>query len=209
MTIEEVPASHRCFPHKNPREMSRREAPDPQGRFPRGSPALSSTHVADLWMASAAGLPVTQLQYLPARGRYFMGHHECFSNHEIEGYGASASSVNRGDSIRLFVNTTNPSYTLEVFRMGWYGGAGARMVTSPATLAGKRQPSPFFDPNTRLVKCQSPYVLTVPDNPKDPTDWASGVYLVKLTAPLAGSRATSFSSCETTRGIWTCSLTAV
>src|ERR1051326_2604129 len=32
-------------------------------------------------------------------------------NHEIEGY-ASATSVNRGESISLFVNTTSPTYTI-------------------------------------------------------------------------------------------------
>src|SRR5438067_13039705 len=44
-------------------------------------------------------------------------------NHEIEGY-ASKTSIDRGEQIELFVHTTEPAYTLEVYRMGWYGGAG-------------------------------------------------------------------------------------
>ena len=41
---------------------------------------------------------------------------------EIEGY-ASATSINRGGSISFFVrNLVSTSYTLEVFRVGWYGG---------------------------------------------------------------------------------------
>lgn len=48
-------------------------------------------------------------------------------NGEIEGY-ASLTSVNRGQAIDLFVNTTNSSYTLEVFRMGYYEGVGAVTV---------------------------------------------------------------------------------
>src|SRR5438270_3145486 len=38
------------------------------------------------------------------------------TNHEIEGF-ASATSVDRGGQIKLFVNTSDPSYTIEIFRM--------------------------------------------------------------------------------------------
>src|SRR6266852_1111877 len=37
---------------------------------------------------------------------------------EIEGY-ASRTSVNRGEPISLFVNTTDPTYSIDIFRMGW------------------------------------------------------------------------------------------
>ncbi len=104
------------------------------------------------------------------------------TNHEIEGY-ASATSVNRGEGIDFFVSTTDPAYSLSVYRMGWYNGTGARLVLSPVTLSGRQQPIPSPDPVTGLVECnwQSSFHLDVPANPKDPTDWASGVYLVKLT----------------------------
>jgi hypothetical protein len=39
------------------------------------------------------------------------------TNHEIEGY-ASLTSVNRGGQISFFVNTADPTFTLEIFRMG-------------------------------------------------------------------------------------------
>lgn len=108
-------------------------------------------------------------------------------NHEIEGY-ASATSVNRGGQISLFVNTSAPTYTLEVFRMGWYDGTGARRMTDPVQLPGVQQPAPTPDPVTGLIECNwtNPYVLSIPDTPSDPTDWASGVYLVKLTASDSG-----------------------
>jgi hypothetical protein len=48
-------------------------------------------------------------------------------NGEIEGY-ANLTSVNRGGSIKFFVNCLDPSYKLEVFRMGWYNGLGARKL---------------------------------------------------------------------------------
>ena len=47
------------------------------------------------------------------------------SKREIEGY-ASATSVNRGGAINLYVQATNadPFYSITVYRVGWYGGAG-------------------------------------------------------------------------------------
>ena len=48
------------------------------------------------------------------------------TNHEIEGY-ASLVSVGRGGQISFFINTADPTFTLEIFRMGWYRGDGARL----------------------------------------------------------------------------------
>lgn len=100
---------------------------------------------------------------------------------EIEGY-ASAVSVNRGESIKLYVTTADPSYDMTVYRMGWYSGAGARRMAGPIRRKGVQQPPPTVDPVTGLVECHwsDPYVLQIPYNAGDPTDWASGVYLVKL-----------------------------
>jgi hypothetical protein len=103
-------------------------------------------------------------------------------DHEIEGY-ASAVSVSRGEEIAFFVNTKDRSFFLEVFRMGWYGGAGARKVQPTITLAGQQQLLPATDPKTGLIEChwKSSYTLSVPANSSDATNWASGIYLVKLT----------------------------
>ncbi len=104
---------------------------------------------------------------------------------EVEGY-ADQTSVPRGGTIRFFVNTASPSFTLQVFRMGWYAGLGGRAVTQPlryppAHEALHRQPpcsAPTNDPTTSVVECawRNPIALPVAD------DWTSGVYLVKLTA---------------------------
>ena len=74
------------------------------------------------------------------------------TNREIEGY-ASATSVNHGDRIRLYVNTKAPSYTIEVFRMGWYGGLGGRRVMGPIQVTGTQQIVPSPDRATGLVDC--------------------------------------------------------
>jgi len=98
-------------------------------------------------------------------------------NGEIEGF-ASRTSVRPGESIRFYVNASDPRYTIEVFRMGWYGGAGGRRMTDAVERATVHQPIPVPDPDTGLIECHwsDPFELTIPH------DWVSGVYLAKLTA---------------------------
>ena len=99
---------------------------------------------------------------------------------QIEGY-PSATSVAHGDALRIYVNTTDPTYALSVFRMGWYDGLGARRILGPVQRTGTRQVIPQPNAVTGLVECDwiDPYVITIPH------DWVSGVYLVKLTANAA------------------------
>lgn len=100
---------------------------------------------------------------------------------EIEGY-ASLTSVARGESIELFVNTTESTYTIDIFRMGWYGGTGGRRMGATIERSGVSQLLPAPDPITGLIECnwRDPFVLSIPASP-DPTEWASGFYLAKLT----------------------------
>ncbi|MFN0305303.1 MAG: N,N-dimethylformamidase beta subunit family domain-containing protein [Burkholderiales bacterium] len=110
-------------------------------------------------------------------------------NQEIEGY-ASATSVNRGESINLYIQTADPTYTINIYRIGWYGGNGGRLVDGPITRTRSEQPTcPITDAATRLVECNwiDPHVLRIP-NTADPTDWASGVYLAKLTGGATGKQ---------------------
>jgi len=104
---------------------------------------------------------------------------------EIEGY-ASATSVNGGDPIELFVHTTAARYVIDVFRMGWYGGAGARRVAGPIERAGIAQAVPAPDAVTGLVECdwRDPYRLETGDAAGA---WTTGVYLARLTM-LPGAR---------------------
>jgi len=101
-------------------------------------------------------------------------------DHEIEGY-ASKTSVNSGETIDLFVSTIAPEYTIDVFRMGWYGGLGARHVAGPIDRPGIAQATPPPDPATGLIECRwrDPFRLETHDA-EGP--WPSGVYLARLTA---------------------------
>src|SRR6266513_3043153 len=96
---------------------------------------------------------------------------------QIKGY-ASATSVNKGDSITFYVTVTPAQqYTMDVYRMGWYQGLGGRLLLSIPPLQGVVQPACPVDAVTGLIECDwtPSYTLAVP------TTWTSGVFLVQLT----------------------------
>lgn len=99
----------------------------------------------------------------------------------IEGY-CSRTSVRAGEEISFHVSTNPASpFRLELFRMGYYGGTGARQVASLGPFRGTVQPDPSVGPKrVRDCRWDACHSLTVP------RDWPSGVYLGKLTAEREG-----------------------
>jgi hypothetical protein len=94
----------------------------------------------------------------------------------IEGY-ASRASLRAGESVDLFVSTNPPApFKIDIFRMGYYGGAGARKVLSAGPFEGMAQPDPPVG-EERLRECAWAPTTTV----KISDDWPSGVYLAKLS----------------------------
>ena len=94
----------------------------------------------------------------------------------IEGY-CSQTSVGAGDRIGFQVSTNPPSpFTLDIYRMGYYGGAGGRHLLSLGPFRGVTQPEPPVG-NNRVRDCRWEPCTTL----KIPRDWLSGVYLGKLT----------------------------
>src|SRR3954471_20543688 len=78
-------------------------------------------------------------------------------NREIEGY-ASLTSVNIGGSINFSVSTSDSTFKIEIFRTGWYGGVGARLMSlpispNPNSVSGVLRNTPSPDPVTGLVEC--------------------------------------------------------
>jgi hypothetical protein len=94
----------------------------------------------------------------------------------IEGY-VSRASLAAGESLDIMVST-NPAgpFKIDLYRMGYYGGAGARLVQTLGPFVGTVQPDPPVG-EERLRECQwSPCTsITIPE------DWLSGVYLGKLS----------------------------
>ncbi len=96
----------------------------------------------------------------------------------IEGY-CSHQSIAAGETLSIFVSSEPPrQFTIDVYRMGYYGGAGARHMTTLGPLAGKTQPVPEMGPSPgRICACQWEPSAEL----EIPADWPSGVYLGKLT----------------------------
>lgn len=94
----------------------------------------------------------------------------------IEGY-CSKQSVRAGESIDVMVSTRPArKFRVEIFRMGHYGGRGARLVRELGPLQGSEQPVPSPGPkNLHECRWEPSFQLEIPDN------WPSGVYLGRLT----------------------------
>ena len=103
--------------------------------------------------------------------------------HEIEGY-AEAASVAPGETVRLHVSSASPRFTVQVYRMGWYGGAGARSVLEFRGMPGGPRAIPKPRPQDGLVECDWPVSCRVPVG----SDWVTGVYLAKLTGSRDGKQ---------------------
>ena len=99
----------------------------------------------------------------------------------IEGY-CSHTSVRAGQTITFHVST-NPSsrFAVEIYRMGFYGGTGGRLMRRIGPLDGQLQPDPPVGPKRRRDCAWAPAAALVV-----PRDWPSGVYLGKLTAEREG-----------------------
>ncbi len=160
----------------------------PSRVLPRATPLAATTAQAPVLVTGtqpasavgAAALNPTQIENAKAGTTEWKLTNRGYATGAIEGY-ASQSSVNRGGQIKLYVNTVAPSFTMDIFRMGYYGGAGARRMLPTITRSGTKQVIPAPDA-LGLVDCNwvNPYVFTIPAS-ADPTEWMSGIYLVKLT----------------------------
>lgn len=94
----------------------------------------------------------------------------------IEGY-CSKQSVAAGDAIDIMVSTNPASkFQIEIFRTGYYGGRGARLMKTLGPFQGEKQPDPTpGEKNLHECKWKACTSLTIPE------DWISGVYLGRLT----------------------------
>jgi hypothetical protein len=98
----------------------------------------------------------------------------------IQGF-ATDISVNRGEIVRFKIDTTplSTNYRLDIYRLGYYGGQGARFITTvqPSASLPQSVPSCLTDNSTGLVDC---------GNWAESASWAvpsnatSGIYIAKL-----------------------------
>lgn len=94
----------------------------------------------------------------------------------IEGF-CSHATIRAGQTLSIYVNTDPESrFTLDIYRTGYYGGKGGRLMTRIGPLQGTKQPTP--EPGfQRAIICDWKTSIELPI----PGDWLSGVYVGKLT----------------------------
>lgn len=98
-------------------------------------------------------------------------------NGELDVY-TSSESLEAGDTLGVKVSSNQDTATItaEIFRIGYYGGAGARKVWSGGPWQVRKQPACAQDPVTSRVECDWQNAFTVPVD----ASWLSGLYVVKI-----------------------------
>ncbi len=96
----------------------------------------------------------------------------------IQGF-ATEISVDRGETVHFKVDTASDEYRLDVYRMGYYGGDGARKVDTvePSAALPQKQPGCDTKPSTGLVDCGN---WAESASWAVPADAVSGIYFAKL-----------------------------
>lgn len=132
---------------------------------PPGSTEPTPAGVRASWVVAENQKPGSPGWVIPA------GH-----DHGIAGF-ADHVAATSGEQVKLYVSSTAPGFHVEAYRVGYYHGAGARLVWQSGRIAGRVQPPCPVAPGVNMVSCDnwSPS-LTVPVT----GDFVQGDYLLKL-----------------------------
>src|SRR5664279_714316 len=100
-----------------------------------------------------------------------------FRNTNLNGY-ATDISVNKGGTINFKVDARNGgTFTIQIFRLGYYNGNGARLIANLGTFPEVIQPAGIADPTTGLLDCSN-WAQTTSWNV--PAGAVSGIYIAVL-----------------------------
>jgi len=96
----------------------------------------------------------------------------------IQGFGHDIS-INQGETIFFKIKTDSTDYRIDIYRMGYYGGMGARRVDTiePSVELPQVQPEGLRDPATHLYDCGNWAVSAFWQVPPTAT---SGIYFARL-----------------------------
>ncbi|MEO8260530.1 MAG: N,N-dimethylformamidase beta subunit family domain-containing protein [Acidobacteriota bacterium] len=97
----------------------------------------------------------------------------------IQGFAADIS-VNRGETVSFKIDTDARDYTIDVYRLGFYGGSGARKLTGSTPISvhdQASQPDCLIEQATGLYDCGNWSVSAVWTT----ANAVSGIYVAKVT----------------------------
>lgn len=102
----------------------------------------------------------------------------------IQGF-TTQISINSGDTVQFKIKTDATAYSIQVFRLGYYQGKGARKIAdvSPSAVLPQSQPACATDPATEIYDCGT---WGVSASWSVPTSAVSGVYIALLVRPDTG-----------------------
>ena len=110
------------------------------------------------------------------------------------------SASTRGETVTFKVNTDSNAYTIDIYRLGYYDGAGARKIVTPSVT---RLAPPQKQPDVPRRRGHRPGRLRQLGGSRVVGDHRRGLGHLHRQAdahPTPAGRATSSSSCATTRG---------
>jgi hypothetical protein len=95
--------------------------------------------------------------------------------------------VDVGQTVNFKINTNATAFSMDIYRMGYYAGDGARKVTSitPSVKLPQKQPACVTDATTNLVDCGN---WAISASWQVPTTATSGIYFVVLTRTDTGGQ---------------------
>jgi len=119
---------------------------------------------------------------------------------QIQAY-TGEPSINKGGYVHLYVSTSSPLYSIDIYRLGYYHGVGARLVESISKNVGVYQG--YYTGNGANPKGCKTCITSLKDSQgletditdanwaltntiHFPADWVSGIYYIKLTESKSG-----------------------
>jgi len=97
----------------------------------------------------------------------------------VEGFTGRAS-VTPGQPLAIFIRSLDGPVVVRAYRIGWYAGAGARLVWTSPDVTQVDQPKPTFEPATRTWSASN----WAPSATLPTDDWPPGDYVLKLQAKI-------------------------
>ena len=171
---------------------------------PRFRPSFLAFTASTALLASACAPPRMTMEEACANPANEIVAENCLEGHpstewDINGYGdpsiqgfGTDIAINRGETIEFKVDTDSPDYRIDIYRMGYYGGMGARRVDSfePAATLPQiqpeclRSPIPVLAEGGGIEEWPAPLVdcgnWAVSASWQAPADATSGIYFARL-----------------------------
>ncbi len=127
-------------------------------------------------VAGAAVNPIVVENQKPGTTAWALTRRSNDTAQQVRAY-ARQTSVAAGEQVQIAVQVDrSQSVSARVFRLGWYGGTGGRLVQDLGSRTVDRQPAPQVNATTGEIVC--PWATAFPF--VVPSDWLSGIYVVRL-----------------------------